>query len=153
MPQRYWLFKSEPGAYSFDDLVRDKRTEWEGVRNFKAGGYLRNEITEGDGVLFYHSSTKPMAVVGIATVARAGYPDPEAWDPTSRYYDPKSTPEKPLWYMVDIAPVEQLKSPVTLETIKKTPALANMVLIKAGRLSVLPVTPEEWKVIVEMGNA
>ena len=100
---RYWLFKSEPNTYSFDDLIEDEVAEWDGVRSFQARNYLKNEIQERDGVLFYHSTEKPQAVVGTATVVNAGYADHTAWDATSDHPDPKSTPEKPIWYMVDIA--------------------------------------------------
>ena len=98
----YWLFKSEPNTYSYDDLVRDGTSEWDGVRNFQARNFLRDEIKEGDGVLFYYSNAKPLVIVGTAVVTRSGYPDSTAWDPDSDHPDPKSTPDKPLWYMVDI---------------------------------------------------
>ena len=136
---RYWLFKSEPSSYSFDDLVADGSAEWDGVRSYQARNYLKSEIQEGDGVLFYHSSQKPMAVVGTAKVVKAGYPDHTAWDPTSDHPDAKSTPEKPIWYMVDIAPVGRFSSPVTLEEIRQEPRLAKMALLGRGtRLSVQP---------------
>ena len=105
MAQRFWLFKSEPNAYSFDDLVRDGTAEWDGVRNFQVRNWLRDEIKTGDGVLFYHSSAKVIGVVGTATVVRDGYPDNTAWDPGSDHPDPKSTPDKPVWFMVDIEAV------------------------------------------------
>jgi predicted RNA-binding protein with PUA-like domain len=150
---RYWLFKSEPNAYSFDDLVEDGVAEWDGVRSFQARNYLKNEIQEGDGVLFYHSSVKPMAVVGTATVVKAGYPDHTAWNPSSEHPDPKSTPEKPIWYMVDIAPRERFSEPVTLDEMRREPRLAKMALLRRGmRLSVQPVTEEEWEVVQELGN-
>ena len=153
MTRRYWLFKSEPGAYSFDDLVRDGVAEWDGIRNFQARNFLRDEVQEGGGILFYHSSTSPTAVVGTATVARSGYPDHTAWDPTSVHPDPKSTPEKPIWYMVDIKADQRFTQPVTLERMKKEPGLEKMLLLRRGmRLSVQPVTPEEWETIVEMGG-
>ena len=102
MARRYWLFKSEPTAYSYDDLVGDVVAEWDGVRNYQARNMLRDEIKEGDGVLFYHSSIKPTAVIGTAKVVRNGYADHTAWDPTSQHPDPKSTPDSSIWYMVDI---------------------------------------------------
>jgi predicted RNA-binding protein with PUA-like domain len=151
MPRRYWLFKSEPSAYSYDDLVRDGVAEWDGVRNFQARNLLRDEIKAGDGVLFYHSSTSPLAVVGTATVVRGGYPDHTAWDPRSDHPDPKSTPEKPLWYMVDIKAERRFSHPVTLERMRRAPGLEQMMLLRQGRLSVQPVKPEEWKTIVKMG--
>ena len=150
---RYWLFKSEPTTYSFADLMAEKgrRTHWDGVRNFQARNLLRDEIQEGDGVLFYHSSTKPMAVVGTATVVRSGYPDHTAWDPKSDHPDPKSTPEKPLWYMVDIKAEERLAHPVTLDRMRRAPGLEQMMLLRQGRLSVQPVTEAEWTVVIGMG--
>jgi len=151
MPSRYWLLKSEPNSYSYDDLVKDSVSEWDGVRNFQARNLLRDEIQEGDGVLFYHSSTKPMAVVGTATVVRSGYPDHTAWDPNSDHPDPKSTPEKPLWYMVDIKAEERFAHPVTLDRMKRVPGLEQMMLLRQGRLSVQPVTEAEWAIVIEMG--
>ena len=152
MPRRYWLLKSEPSSYSYDDLVKDGASEWDGVRNFQARNLLRDEIQEGDGVLFYHSSTKPMAVVGTATVVRSGYPDHTAWDLDSDHPDPKSTPEKPLWYMVDIKAEQRFAHPVTLDRMRRAPGLEQMMLLRQGRLSVQPVTAEEWEVVVEMGS-
>ena len=151
MPRRYWLLKSEPSSYSYDDLVADGVSEWDGVRNFQARNLLRDEIQEGDGVLFYHSNTKPMAVVGTATVVRSGYPDHTAWDPKSDHPDPKSTPEKPLWYMVDVKAEERFAHPVTLDRMKRAPGLEQMMLLRQGRLSVQPVTEAEWAVVIEMG--
>ena len=150
---RYWLFKSEPGAYSFDDLVSDGVAEWDGVRNFQARNLLRDEIKEGDGVLFYHSSAKPMAVIGTAVVVREGYPDSTAADPLSLHPDPKHTAENPIWYMVDISARERFAQPVTLATIKETPTLAGMMLVRRGaRLSVQPVSEDEWRIIREIGE-
>ena len=153
MSPKYWLFKSEPGAYSFDDLTRDGVAEWDGVRNFQARNMLRDEIKEGDGVLFYHSSSNPLAVVGTARVARAGYPDHTALDPASQHPDPKSTPDNPIWYMVDIRAEERFVRPITLEMMKQVPALANMMLLRRGmRLSIQTVTPEEWETVVQLGT-
>jgi predicted RNA-binding protein with PUA-like domain len=148
--RRYWLLKSEPGAYSFADLKgeEDQTAEWDGVRNFQARNILRDEIKTGDGVLFYHSVVKPMAVVGTAVVIRGGYPDYTAWDPDSEHPDPKSTPDSPIWYMVDIKAESEFPEPVTLADIKSTPELENMALVKNSRLSVQPVTAEEWEIIV-----
>ncbi len=150
---RYWLFKSEPGAYSFDDLVQDGVAEWDGVRNFQARNLLRDEIKEGDGILFYHSTAKPMAVIGTAEVVREGYPDSTAADPMSLHPDLKHTAEKPIWYMVDIRATERFSQPVTLDSIKASPALSGMMLVRRGaRLSVQPVSDEEWELIREMGR-
>ena len=148
----YWLYKSEPGVYSYDDLARDGRTEWEGVRNFLARNYLK-QAKVGDEVLFYHSNAKPQAIIGIAKVVQEAYPDTSAWDPNDeKHFDPKSTEAKPVWFMVDIGPVRKLPNPVTLEMVKATPALKDMVLVKNSRLSVQPVKSEEWKRIAKMGG-
>ncbi len=152
MARRYWLFKSEPSAYSFDDLVADGVTEWDGIRNYQARNLLRDEVQEGDGVLFYHSNAKPMAVVGTATVVRNGYPDHTAWDPGSEHPDPKSTPEKPLWFMVDIKAEQRFAHPVTMEQLRRAPGLEQMTLLRQGRLSVQPVTAEEWESVLDMGS-
>ena len=152
MARRYWLFKSEPSAYSFDDLVADGVAEWDGIRNYQARNLLRDEVQEGDGVLFYHSNAKPMAVVGTATVVRSGYPDHTAWDPESEHPDPKSTPEKPLWFMVDIKAEQRFAHPVTMEQLRRAPGLEQMTLLRQGRLSVQPVTAEEWESVLDMGS-
>ena len=152
--RRYWLVKSEPNAYSFDDLRNeaDQTAEWDGVRNYQARNTLRDDMKVGDGVLFYHSNVKPMAVLGTAVVVREGYPDDTAWDPNSDHPDPKSTPDNPIWYMVDIKAEAAFQRPVTLEEIKSTPGLENMALVNRSRLSVQPVRPDEWRIIVAMGT-
>ncbi len=152
---RYWLFKSEPTTYSFDDLMAEKgrRTHWDGVRNFQARNLLRDEIKTGDGVLFYHSSTQPMAIVGIAKVVKNGYPDHTAFDPKDKHYDPKSDPEDPSWYMVDIAGVKALPEPLTRDFLKDSKALAKMMLLRRGaRLSVQPVTAAEWRAVMKLAG-
>ncbi len=151
----YWLVKSEPNTYSFSDLQGedDGTAEWDGVRNYQARNTMRDDMKVGDGVLFYHSNVKPMAVVGTASVVREGYPDDTAWDPSSEHPDPKSMPDKPLWYMVDIKAESEFARPVTLEEIKQTPGLEKMALVNRSRLSVQPVRPEEWRIIVDMGSA
>ena len=153
--RRYWLFKSEPTSYSFADLLaeEDQTAEWDGVRNYQARNFMRDEMKVGDGVLFYHSSTAATAVVGTARVVREGYPDHTAWDPTSRYYDPKTNPDSPAWIMVDIKAEQELARPVTLKEIKENPRLENMMLVRRGmRLSIQPVTEEEWEEIVAQGT-
>lgn len=152
--RRYWLIKSEPNAYSFADLMSEdaQTAEWDGVRSYQGRNTMRDDMKIGDGVLFYHSNSKPAAVVGTALVVRNGYPDHTAWDPDSEHPDPKSTPDNPTWYMVDIKAEEQFSQPVDLPTIKATSGLANMVLVKNSRLSVQPVTPKEWKIMLEMGT-
>ena len=154
MTGQYWLFKSEPGAYSYDDLVHDAVAEWDGVRNYQARNLLRDTIQVGDGVLFYHSNTDPLAVIGTATVVRAGYPVHTAWNSSSAHPDPRSTPEKPVWYMVDIQPDRRFHAPVTLNAMKNIAGLENMMLLRRGaRLSVQPVTSKEWAIILRLGSA
>ncbi|HLF04637.1 MAG TPA: EVE domain-containing protein [Dehalococcoidia bacterium] len=153
--RRYWLFKSEPTAYSFADLLNepDRTAEWDGVRNYQARNFMRDDMQAGDGVLFYHSSTNPMAVVGTARVVKRGYPDSTAWDHNSDHPDPKSTPDSPIWYMVDIQAEKPFRRPVTLEEIKANPKLKDMMLARRGmRLSIQPVTPQEWEEIIAMGE-
>ena len=152
---RYWLFKSEPTAYSFADLMGepDRTAEWDGVRNYQARNFLRDGVEVGDGVLFYHSSASPTAVVGTALVVRSGYPDDTAWDPDSDHPDRKSTPEKPIWYMVDIKGEAELTHPVTLAEIKANPALSEISLFKRPRISIHPIAKAEWDIILEMGQA
>jgi predicted RNA-binding protein with PUA-like domain len=147
----YWLYKTEPSTFSIDDLKRVKRTAWEGVRNYSARNNLRAART-GDLVLFYHSSTKPMAVVGIAKVVQESYPDPSQFDPKSEYYDKDSKRDDPRWSLVDIGFVEAFAHPVTLDEMKAMPALKEMALLKRGRLSVQPVTAAEWAAIVKRGR-
>ena len=156
MPEkRYWLFKSEPTAYSFDDLMNDPDgwAEWDGVRNYQARNMMRDDMKVGDSILFYHSNAKPMAVVGIASVVREGYDDFHALDPDDKHYDPKATPEKPIWSMVDIKGERPLARPVTLAEIKENPKLKDMLLIRKGmRLSIQPITKEEFIEVVSQGG-
>ena len=153
--KRYWLFKSEPTAYSFDDLMNDPDgwAEWDGVRNYQARNMMRDDMKVGDSILFYHSNAKPMAVVGIASVVREGYDDFHALDPDDKHYDPKATPEKPIWSMVDIKGERPLARPVTLAEIKENPKLKDMLLIRKGmRLSIQPITKEEFIEVVYQGG-
>jgi predicted RNA-binding protein with PUA-like domain len=151
---RYWLFKSEPGSYSIDDLARDKTTLWEGVRNYQARNFMMNEMKIGDTVLYYHSSVEPPGVVGLATVSGLAEPDPTALDPKSHYYDPKSTKENPIWYCVRIKFKRKFKKQVSLTDLRQEKVLANMLLLRrAMRLSVQPVTQEEFEYICEMEKA
>ena len=151
--KRYWLMKSEPSAYSFSDLMNedDSTAEWDGVRNYQARNTMRDDMKVGDGVLFYHSNAKPPAAVGTAVIVREGYPDDTAWDPNSEHPDPKSTPDKPIWYMVDIKAIASFDRPIPLREIKATPGLENMALVKNSRLSVQPVTPQEWDIVTNLG--
>ena len=150
----YWLFKTEPGCFSFADLkARPNMTEpWDGVRNFQARNLLRDSIKAGDRGLFYHSNIPEPAVVGVVEVVRTGYPDFTALDPNAEHFDPKASPENPIWYMVDVRYVAALPRSVTLERIKANPLLANMPLVRRSRLSVQPVAPEEWRIILTMGG-
>ena len=150
MERGYWLFKSEPDVYSIDDLQRDGRTFWEGVRNFQARNFMRDEMQEGDLVLYYHSSTEVPAIVGIAKVCRGAYPDFTQFDPQSPYYDPKADPENPRWLMVDVEFVARLERPLTLQEAKEDPALEGMLVTRRGqRLSVQPVEPRHWRRVCE----
>jgi predicted RNA-binding protein with PUA-like domain len=150
----YWLFKTEPGCFSFDDLKkRPGMTEaWDGVRNFQARNFLRDTVKVGERVLFYHSNIPEPAVVGIAEVVRAGYPDITALDPNGEHFDPKASAQNPIWYMVDVRHVEPLVREVTLGQIKDNPALADMPLVKRSRLSIQPVSASEWSMILAMGG-
>lgn len=151
--RRYWLVKSEPEVFSFDDLLRihNKTTNWNGIRNFVARGYLRDGLKTGDRVFFYHSGAAP-AIVGICEVVRDGYPDHTAFDPNDSGYDPDSDKTKPRWFQVDLRAVAQFTHPVTLAEIKARRELKDMTILRIGRLSVTPVTEREWQVITEMAQ-
>jgi predicted RNA-binding protein with PUA-like domain len=149
--RNYWLLKTEPTTFSFDDLWKapKRTTSWDGVRNFQARNMLRDQIKEGDLVFIYHSSTDPTGIVGIAEVVRSGYPDATAFDPKDSHYDPKSKRESPSWYVVDVKAVEKFPEIVTLERLRELKGLEGMVLLKKGsRLSVQPVSPREWQTIL-----
>jgi predicted RNA-binding protein with PUA-like domain len=151
----YWLFKSEPTAYSFADLMaeRDRTTGWDGVRNYQARNLLRDQIKVGDGVLVYHSSADPPCIAGIAEVVRAGHPDPTAFDPKDPHYDPKSDPDEPTWYQVSIKAVKALEPPLGLPFLNGVAELAGMELLRKGsRLSVQPVTEHQWKCILALAR-
>lgn len=150
---RHWLMKSEPDEYSFDDLVADGRTHWDGVRNYQARNMMRDDMQPGDRVLYYHSRCNPPGVVGVAEVVAAGYPDPTQFDPAAKYFDPKSAPDAPRWYVVDIAPVARLARPVPLADLKANAALEGMAVIQRGqRLSVQPVSAEHFAEVLRMGG-
>ncbi len=151
MPRRYWLMKTEPDVYSIDDLERDGVTCWEGVRNYQARNNMM-AMSVGDEVLIYHSNAKPPGVVGIARVVREAYPDHFQFDPGSRYFDPKSDPENPRWYMVDVAFVKKFDRVVGLPEIKADPELADMQLVRHGRLSVQEVKPAEFRRIKKLAR-
>jgi len=146
----YWLFKSEPSCFSIDDLsAKPKRTtHWDGVRNYQVRNMLRDEIKTGDLGFFYHSSCALPGIAGVVEVVKNGYPDFTAWDLDSDHFDPKSTPDHPLWYMVDVKLVNKFPRLIPLDEIKKHPKLKNMIINRKGnRLSITPVTADEWKVI------
>ena len=148
--RQYWLLKTEPTTFSFDDLWRaPKRTTfWDGVRNFQARNTLRDRMKQGDLVFIYHSSTDQTGIVGIAEVAREGYPDETAFDPADDHFDPKSKRESPTWFGVDVRAVERIYPIVTLDELRRTRGLEKMVLLQKGsRLSVQPVSQTEWAVI------
>lgn len=151
---RYWLIKSEPDVFSFDDLTRapGKTTCWDSVRNSSARNFMRDGMKKGDLAFYYHSNAEPSAIVGICEVVREGYPDHTAFDPKHEYYDADSDPETPTWIMVDVKAVKAFKTPVALPAIKADPVLANMALVKVGRLSVVPVTPAEWQHLCALGG-
>lgn len=152
--KRFWLVKSEPDVFSFEDLLRihNKTTHWNGIRNFAARNFMRDGMKAGDRVFFYHSGTGDPGIVGICEVVREAYPDPTAFDPKDDGHDPKSDPTHPTWYMVDLRAVAQLTHPVTLAQIKGRKELKDMALLRIGRLSVTPVTEKEWDVICSMAG-
>lgn len=155
MAVRYWLVKSEPGVFPIDDLAKLKKqtTCWDGVRNYQARNYIRDEMKTGDRVLFYHSSTKMPAVAGVCKVVKEGYPDHTAFDPKDKHYDPKSKKENPVWFMVDIKLEEMFAKPVTLNSIKLNKKLSGMKLVQPGnRLSVMPIEKAEYEEIILMSG-
>lgn len=148
----YWLLKSEPDVFGYDDLVAAKREGWDGVRNYQARLFLR-QMKVGDRAIFYHSNADPPGAAGICKIVRAAEPDPTQFDPTSKYYDPKSTPENPRWDWVTVAPVRKFRRFVPLDELRRMPELANSRLLARGnRLSVLPLTDEEFDAIVAAGS-
>jgi predicted RNA-binding protein with PUA-like domain len=151
--KRYWLLKCEPEAYSIDDLERDDEATWEGVRNFQARNTMRDDMKVGDGVLFYASNAEPSGVTGLAEVSREGYPDPFAFQKGHKYFDPKSDPDNPTWYMVDIRFVERFPEIVPLAELKAAKGLEKMVVTQKGsRLSVQPVTKKEHEIVLKLGR-
>jgi predicted RNA-binding protein with PUA-like domain len=145
--------KCEPEAYTIEDLERDGTTTWEGVRNFQARNTMRDDMKAGDGVLFYASNAEPSGVSGVAEISRAGYPDPYAFQEGHKYYDPKSDPDNPTWYMVDIRFVERFPEIVPLATLKETPGLEAMEVNRKGsRLSVQPVAKQEFEIVRRLGR-
>ncbi len=156
MPKNYWLFKSEPEVFSIDDLRSspDHTAAWDGVRNYQARNFLRDQVKVGDELLFYHSSTKDTGVAGTAGVVKAAHPDNSAFDPHNDYYDPKASPNSPIWFSVDVRFKQKFRRLISLAELKSNPELSNMrVCQKGSRLSIQPVTSEEWKVILAMAKS
>jgi predicted RNA-binding protein with PUA-like domain len=149
--KKYWLFKGEPHVYGIDHLAAEpKKTGcWEGIRNYQARNFLRDQVSVNDEIFIYHSNCKQIGIVGIAKVVKAAYPDPAQFNPESPYYDPKSTAENPRWVAVNIKLIKKLDKMISLAEIKAQSALQNMVLVKQSRLSTQPVTESEWKFINE----
>ena len=154
MPTKYWLMKSEPEVFSIDDLAKAKNqtTYWDGVRNYQARNFIRDEMKLGDKVIFYHSNTEPPAAVGICEVVKESYPDFTAFDHDNDHYDPKSKKDLPSWFMVDVKFVNKFSQPVSINEIKANKKLQKMKLLQRGnRLSVMPITKDEFDEIVKMG--
>jgi predicted RNA-binding protein with PUA-like domain len=152
---RHWLLKSEPDVFGFDDLLAapDRTTCWEGIRNYQARNFMRDEMQVGDLAFFHHSNADPAGVAGIAEIVRAAYPDPTAFDPESPYFDPKSRPEAPAWLMVDVRAVERFPTLVSLEAMRAARGLEEMLVLRRGnRLSVTPVTADEWAIVCALGR-
>lgn len=148
----YWLMKSEPNAFSIDDMEKAGVEPWDGIRNYEARNTMRDDMKVGDQILFYHSNAKPIAIVGIVEVASEAYPDPHQFDPDSKYFDPKSSEENPRWELVDVKFVKKFENPVTRDAIKNEPSLQDMVLLNRMRLSITPVEKSEWDKILEMAG-
>lgn len=154
MARSYWLIKSDPETYTIDDLEREGVTEWDGVRNFKARNFMRRQMQIGDPILFYHSNAEPTGVYGLAEVAAEAHPDSAQFDKKSHYHDPESDPDSPTWWCVDVRYVETFPAPVMRDELKDEPALADMMVLKKGmRLSITPVTKQEFDVVRRMGRS
>ena len=155
MAKRFWLMKSDPDTYGLPELKKEKNrtTCWDGVRNYQARNFMRDEMQVGDGVLFYHSRQDPPSVVATCTVVRTSYPDRTQFEKKSNYFDAKATKAAPRWFMVDIQLDREFQSPVSLTRIKELPGLEEMLVARKGsRLSIQPVTPKEWKIVVKAGR-
>ena len=154
MPGKFWLMKSEPEVYSMDDLIRDKTTFLDGVRNYQARNFMRDQMKKGDRIFFYHSNAEPPGIAGIGEVIKEGSPDKTAFDKKDPHYDPKSRENNPVWYGIEIRAVKKFKELVPLEELKKIKGLEAMLLLQRGqRLSVQPVSEKEWNIILERFSA
>jgi predicted RNA-binding protein with PUA-like domain len=151
MAKRCWLMKSEPDTFSIDELAKRKVAGWDGVRNYQARNFMK-DMAVGDKVLFYHSSVVPPGVAGLAEVAKTAYPDPTQFDPKNDHYEPKSSPEKPMWFQVDVRFVRKLPRLLTLDELRGVPALSGMPLFQRSRLSVQPVTAAQYETIVALAG-
>jgi predicted RNA-binding protein with PUA-like domain len=145
-PRKFWLMKSEPDVFSIDDLANavNKTSMWEGVRNFEARNFMRDHMQVGDGILFYHSNSKPPHVAGTATVASKPYPDPTQFDAQSDYFDKKASKDAPIWYLIDVKHETTFPKPIDRSTLQDDPICGEMMLFKRNRLSITPITSEEW---------
>lgn len=151
----YWLFKSEPDAFSISDLkaMKGKKDHWDGIRNYQARNLMRDQMVKGDLGFFYHSSCKVPGIVGIVEVVKEAYPDHTSWDPEAKYYDPKSSPDNPRWVMIDVKFRQEFKEIISLEQLRTVPKLEGMALLQKGsRLSIQPVTKVHWNTIVKMST-
>lgn len=149
---RYWLMKSEPDVFSIDDLERVGTEPWDGIRNYQARNFMRDDMKVGDKVLFYHSNAKPPGVAGLARVASGAHPDPTQFDPASKYHDPTSDPDDPRWLLVDVEFVGKLPRFVSLDELRSRPELEGMVLLNRSRLSVQPVDKQHYDFIVKLAR-
>lgn len=153
MAKKFWLMKCEPEAYTIERLAQDGKSGWEGVRNYQARNFMRDEMKPGDGVLFYASNADPSGVTGLAEILTEGYPDPFAFKKGHTYFDAASRKDAPTWYTVDVGHVETFPAIVPLETLKSTKGLEEMMVTKKGsRLSIQPVTKAEFEIVVRLGR-
>lgn len=150
----YWLMKSNPRFFGIDDLRRLDTEAWNGVRNYRARNFMRDDMTVGDKVFFYHSSAKPSGVAGIMTISQAGYPDPTQFHPEHRHYDPKATEEEPRWFMVDVTFEQAFNDTLPLSQLKFLPALEDSLLLRKGceQLTIIPLEPKHWRTIIDMAE-
>lgn len=148
---QYWLMKSEPSEYSIDHLKRDKVEHWDGVRNYQARNMMRDQMKIGDLAFLYHSNCAEIGIVGVMTIHKESYPDHTAFDTKDTHYDPKSDPDKPRWFMVDVKYKRKMKRVISLQELRETKGLEDMALVRKGnRLSVMPVSEDEWNLILAM---
>lgn len=148
---QYWLMKSEPSEYSIDHLKRDKIEHWDGVRNYQARNMMRDQMKKGDLAFLYHSNCDEIGIIGVMTIHKESYPDHTAFDSKDKHYDPKSDPENPRWFMVDVKYKRKMKRVISLQELREKKGLEDMALVRKGnRLSVMPVNEDEWNLIIAM---